>query len=89
MRALKPTSQFKRDLRKAKRQGRDIDLLEEIVGLLQEGARLDKQHRDHGLTGNWNEHRECHITPDWLLIYRLTDDALILVRNGSHAELFS
>ncbi len=87
--AIQRTSQFKRDLRKAVRRGCSVDLLKEIVVLLSDGKALPEKNKDHPLTGNWVGFRECHITPDWLLVYRLYDDTLILslVRTGSHSDL--
>lgn len=70
------------------KQGKDIDELESVVDLLQTGQALDKKYLDHLLSGNWKDHRECHIRPDWLLIYRYEEDILWLVRTGSHSELF-
>jgi mRNA interferase YafQ len=85
---LRISRQFKKDLRKAKKQGQAIDDLEAIVNALQHGQALEAKHRDHTLTGNWKDHRECHVAPDWLLIYKVTEDELRLARVGSHAELF-
>jgi mRNA interferase YafQ len=83
------TTRFKRDVRKVMKSGKKIELLEDIVRLLVNGRPLPIRHRDHALTGNWVEFRECHIQPDWLLIYRTDGDTLTLTRTGSHAELFS
>lgn len=84
------TSQFKKDLKKAKKQHRDLDKLFDIVNILAEGEVLPSQYKDHNLSGNYKNCRECHITPDWLLIYEYIDDVLVLslTRMGSHAELF-
>ncbi len=79
---------FKRDVKRSRKQGNDIEKLEGIVKALSHRKPLAPKHRDHTLTGNWHGHRECHITPDWLLIYRIEGDVLELVRTGSHAELF-
>jgi mRNA interferase YafQ len=59
-----------------------------LILQLQQGEPLAERHRDHALGGNWKHHRECHITPDWLLIYRVTAEELLLDRTGSHADLF-
>jgi len=88
MRAVRVSSQFKRDLRNASRQGRNIDLLQDVIAQLQSGEALEQRFRDHLLTGNWKNHRECHIGPNWLLIYYVTDNELRLARLGSHSELF-
>lgn len=86
---LDRTTIFKKDLKKAIKRGCDIDLLEDIVEKLLCGESLPEKHRDHALTGNWKAHRECHITPDWLLVYRIIEDKLILslVRTGTHSDL--
>lgn len=88
MRKLRPTRQFKKDLKRAKKQGQDIDELGSVIGSLQQGQTLDEKYRDHSLTGNWKDHRECHVAPNWLLIYQSTEDELRLARVGSHSELF-
>ena len=82
------TSQFKRDFKKAEKQKKDIEKLRSVISDLDSGNPLDPLFRDHQLVSNWKGYRECHITPDWLLIYRLTPNELILVRLGSHTELF-
>ena len=88
MYSVKITSRFKKDLKKMKKQGKNIDALETVVNALQSGKALDKKYADHLLSGNWKNHRECHIKPDWLLIYRYDGDILWLSRTGSHSELF-
>lgn len=89
MRKLIKTSQFKKDFKRAKKQGRKLSELQRVLSLLIEEAELEPRHRDHSLNGNWIPCRECHIEPDWLLIYNLThDNDLVLVRLGSHSELF-
>ena len=85
---LKTTSRFLKDLKLAKRRGYDLDKLEAIVDLLQVQQSLPPRNKDHTLTGEWNHHRECHIQPDWLLIYRIEATILILERTGTHADLF-
>ncbi len=87
--SIQRTSQFKRDLKRAVRRGCSVDLLKEIVILLSDGKALPEKNKDHPLTGNWVGFRECHITPDWLLVYRIYDDILMLslVRTGSHSDL--
>ncbi len=87
---VKFTSQFKKDLKKAKKQHRDLDKLFDIVNILAEGKALPSQYKDHNLSGNYKNCRECHIAPDWLLIYEYIDDILVLslTRIGTHAELF-
>lgn len=87
-RSIRPTSRFKKDLRLVKRRGKDIEKLEEIVTLLANDEMLALENRDHGLKGEWTNLRECHIEPNWLLIYRKIDNELILFRTGSHSDLF-
>ena len=87
---IKFTGQFKKDLKLARKQGKDEEKLFEIIEQLAMGNELDPRYRDHALTGNYKGCRECHIEPDWLLIYEIFNDVLILVLNrvGSHSELF-
>ncbi len=82
------TNQFKKDFKLSKKQGKDISKLELILKLLIEEKSLPDKHKDHQLL-NYNSYRECHITPDWLLIYKKVDDELFLIRLGSHLELFN
>lgn len=84
------TSQFKKDLKLAKKQGKDVEKLYSIVEKIASGEPLDPKLKDHDLMGNYRGCRECHIEPDWLLIYELLDDTLVLMlyRNGTHSELF-
>ena len=88
--AVKLTTQFKKDYKLAVKRGLKIELLEAVVAALALGEPLPEKHRDHALTGNWIGHRECHILPDWLLIYRIEGDVLVLTlsRTGSHSDLF-
>ena len=84
------TNQFKKDIKLAKKQGKDIDKLFDAIAILANGETLDEKYRDHDLSGNFKGCRECHIEPDWLLIYEIDNNILILVLNrvGSHSELF-
>ena len=72
------------------KRGLKIELLEEVIATLAMGKTLPGKHKDHALTGNWDGHHECHILPDWLLIYRIEDDVLVLTvsRTGTHSDLF-
>jgi mRNA interferase YafQ len=85
---LLTTTAFEKDLRRVEKQGKDLDKLEEVVDLLQTRQPLPPRCRPHPLRGTWFGHWDCHVQPDWLLLYRLTEAELILVRTGSHAELF-
>lgn len=87
---VKFTNRFQKDIALVKRQGKQIDKLFQIVELLAEGNALPQKNRDHALEGIYSTCRECHIEPDWLLIYRIEDNLLqlILMRTGSHSNLF-
>ncbi len=87
---IKFTSQFKKDLKKAKKQNRPIDEMFKAIDILARGEKLDPKYRDHALSGNYKNARECHIQPDWLLIYEYIDSVLILSLNrlGIHSDLF-
>lgn len=86
---VKSTTQFKKDYKVAMRRGLDIGLLEDVIAKLAMGLSLSEKNRDHALSGNWAGHRECHVLPDWLLIYRIDVDVLVLTlsRTGSHSDL--
>ena len=87
---VKTTSQFKKDFKLAMKRGLNIDLLKIVIATLALGEPLPDKNKDHALTGNWIGHRECHILPDWLLIYRIEEEVLILTlaRSGTHSDLF-
>lgn len=87
---VKPTSKFQKDLKKAQKRGYDISLLTDIIKKLANGEALPEKNRDHSLSGDYAGCRECHITPDWLLIYEIDNGELILylTRTGSHSDLF-
>ena len=87
---LKTTSQFRKDLKRMVKRSLDIGLLDEIVQTLRERKSLDPKHRDHALIGDYIGFRECNIQPDWLLIYLIDGDNLILTlsRTGTHSDLF-
>ena len=90
LRIVRHTSKLRKDLRRSAKQGKDIDLFDWVVTKLANDEPLPVKHQDHALKGNWVGYRECHITPDWLLIYQKTDNGellLILTRLGSHSEL--
>ena len=87
MRELIFKKKFRKDVERIKRIGRDMSRLGEVIDLLAEGKPLSPNNRDHPLTGNLKDYRECHLGGDWLLIYQLTSDTAIFVRTGSHTEL--
>lgn len=84
------TGKFKRDLKLAKKRGYNISLLSVVVDMLAAGKPLPEKYKDHNLSGNYAGCRECHITPDWLLVYEVEEDELILylTRTGTHSDLF-
>lgn len=88
MRTIHETRQFRRDFKKLKKQRKDLEKLKEVVLVLLSGRPLESRYRDHALMGPWQGSRDCHIEPDWLLIYRLESDSLFLERTASHSELF-
>jgi mRNA interferase YafQ len=87
---VKFTNQFKKDLKLAKKQNKNLDKLFDVVNILAEGGTLDARYRDHDLSGDYKGTRECHIEPDWLLVYEISGDVLVLIlyRLGTHSELF-
>lgn len=88
---VKPTTQFKKDYKLAMKRGLKMNLLEDVVALLAMGKALPEKNKDHALTGDWVGHRECHILPEWLLVYRVENNVLVLTlsRTGAHSDLFS
>lgn len=91
MLTIERTSRFKKDFRAALKRGRDPKLLEYVVTALANQRPLEERYQDHALTGNWKGFRECHIQPDWLLIYMVKDEVLTLTlsRTGTHSDLFN
>jgi len=85
---VRVTSRFKKEVKKAAKQQKTMAKLRTAIDTLQAGKPLPEQNLDHALTGNYVGHRECHLEPDWLLIYKVENSQLILVRTGSHNELF-
>ena len=84
------SNRFKKDLKTIMRRGYNLDLMEEVVDTLLAQGQLDEKYHDHPLSGDYNGFRECHILPDWLLVYRIDDDELMLFlsRTGTHSDLF-
>ena len=81
-------AQFGRDVKLARRRGKNMEKLREVIALLIERNPLPPRFKDHALRGEWNHHRDCHIEADWLLIYKITGNDLYLVRTGTHSGLF-
>ena len=88
MRTIRRTSQFKRDVKQMQRQGKDLGKLKEVLESLVKDEKLSRKYRDHVLVGQYKGTRECHIEPDWLLIYELAESEVVLIRTGSHSDLF-
>jgi mRNA interferase YafQ len=89
MKALNRTTRFRRDLRKENRRDPGVqDILKPVISDLLMGKALPQKMNDHPLSGDWKDHRDCHVKPDLVLIYKTDDDAVTLVRLGSHSELF-
>ena len=88
MREIVRSTQFKRDVKLAKKRGKDMAKLRDLILLLAEGTPLPPSYRDHPLGGDWNHYRDSHIEPDWLLLYKVDGNDLYLVRTGTHADLF-
>jgi mRNA interferase YafQ len=88
MRTLVESTAFRKDLKRARKRGHDLRKLEAIITRIQRGDPLPPTNRAHPLKGDWKGYWDCHIEPDWLLIYKLTDNELRLARTGTHADLF-
>lgn len=90
MLTIKYQAAFKRDYKRLKKRGYDIRLLEKVIGILAEGKTLPSQYKDHGLNGDYKGCRECHIAPDWLLVYEVIGQELLLylTRTGTHSDIF-
>lgn len=88
MRSIRRTSQFKRDTNRMKKRGKNMGKIVEVLQTLTKGEELASIFQDHVLIGHYKGTRECHIEPNWLLIYELTENELILIRTGSHSDLF-
>ncbi|WP_346681636.1 type II toxin-antitoxin system YafQ family toxin [Megasphaera stantonii] len=86
---LVTTAKFRKDVKLMKKRGKDLKLLQEVIDTLLEGKPLDAKYKDHALVGNYIGFRECHIQPDWLLIYMISNEQLIVTasRTGSHSDL--
>ena len=85
---IRRSTQFKRDVKRAIKRGKDIEQLFFVVQELAEGRRLAGHYQDHPLKGQYKDKRDCHLDPDWILIYTVLNNELVLYRTGSHADLF-
>jgi mRNA interferase YafQ len=88
MKHLSQTKQFSKDVKRMARRGKDIEKLKAVVRLLAEGRSPDLRYRDHPLSGQWNQSRDCHIEADWILIYSSDQTSLCMERTGTHSDLF-
>lgn len=90
MLTIKYHAAFKKDYKRIKKRGYDTRLLEKVISILAEGKSLPEEYKDHSLSGNYKGCRECHISPDWLLVYEIVENELLLylTRTGSHSDLF-
>lgn len=88
MKTVRRTSQFRQDVKRMERRGKDFAIFKAILNSLITGQTLDRKYRDHPLLGQYAGARECHVEPDWLLIYELAPNEVILIRTGTHADLF-
>jgi len=88
MKRVFQTTQFSRDVKRMRRRSKDLGRLQEVVRLLAAGMPLLPKHRDHPLVGPWTSSRDCHVEPDWILIYTADDASLWLERTGTHSDLF-
>lgn len=87
---IRPTVKFQKDLKRIQKRGYNISLLTDVLNILANGEKLPRKYKDHNLICNYKNCRECHITPDWLLIYEISNEELILylTRTGTHSDLF-
>ena len=88
MKEIKTTNRYLRDLKLARKRGKDLSKIEKVIDALARGAKLAPKHRPHRLQGEMKGLWECHIEPNWLLIWDETDEAIVLIRGGTHADLF-
>lgn len=88
MRKIVETAAFSRDLKRCKKRGKNVLKLFGVVASLAKGTPLDPKHKPHPLKGNWKPKWDCHVEPDWILIYEVTDKEVVLVRTGTHSDLF-
>lgn len=85
---IKTTNKFEKDYLRVAKRGKKLNKIKKVITILASGEELPKKYKDHKLIGNYVGTRECHIEPDWLLIYKISDESLILERTGTHSDLF-
>jgi len=88
MKKILRTNRFKKDVKKMKKRGKSFDVFKQMIQELANGRKLEERFRDHKLKGDYVGTRECHVEPDWLLIYEENDSELVLIRTGTHSDLF-
>ena len=88
MKAIRRTTQFKKDVKRAKKRGKDTEKLRTVIEKLACGEALETHYRDHALVGTYRGARDCHLEPDWLLIYETSEEEVVLIRTGTHSDLF-
>ena len=88
MKTIRQTSQFKKDVKRMQKRGKNFNEFKEIIEKLENEQKLEPKYRDHMLVGEYKGSRECHVTPNWLLIYELTTSEIVLIRTGTHSDLF-
>lgn len=88
MKSVSQTNQFLKDVKRMQKRGKSLIKLKKMVQLLASGQKLPPQYKDHPLMGSWKGARDCHVEPDWVLIYTLDEHALTLIRTGTHSDLF-
>jgi len=88
MRTPSYTKQFERDVKRMRKRGKDLQKLKSVLSSLIVEEQLDERYKDHALMGNYKGRRECHLEPDWLLVYKLASDGIIFERTGTHSDLF-
>ena len=89
MKTIRRTAQFRRDIKRMQRRRKDFGKLKNILQSLDKGEKLEEKYRDHVLVGQYKGTRECHLDPDWLLIYETTESEIVLISPGSHSDLFN
>ena len=88
MNSIRQTKTFKKDVFRMKKRGKNLEKLQELVSVLANGLEPDRVHKAHPLRGNWIGYMDAHIEPDWILIYKIKDNNLLLARTGTHSDLF-
>lgn len=82
------TKQFEKDIKRMKKRGKDLEKLKRVVRMLLAKQPLEPKLKDHALVGNWKGRRECHLEPDWLLVYKVQPEVIVFERSGTHSDLF-